>query len=230
MFVSKRLNNVFHFLTLGWLANGILHDLVNPLTAILLSLNIKNVGNDIGNDVEKTSKELSDFINIIQRQLKNNHIREKFLISESIKESCILMKHKAMLNNVIIFNFIENDRCLFGNKTAITRILMNLISNAIDSYEKCPRENQVVHVSVFEKDKNLNISVKDFGCGIPEKDKNKIFRLMYTDKNNGTGIGLYFSKINLRKEFMGKIKIETRLNKGSNFIIQIPLKTTVLAS
>lgn len=221
--LPRSIDNILHFITLGRLATGIFHDLINPLTALLITLNNSNQKSEI----LESSKNLSDFIEIIQKQIKNNQINESFCISKTIEETLILIKYKALLNNVRLININESTVYIFGKRSVIIRTLLNLINNAIDSYENCPREKQDVVISSYSDNDFVYISVKDYGCGISKQNQRKIFRYFYTNKKTGTGIGLASSHHLIKKEFSGKIKIESLLGEGSNFIIKIPLKTSV---
>ena len=70
---------------------------------------------------------------------------------------------------------------------------------------------------------NLVISVKDYGPGLPENVKKKLFKEMITTKGkNGTGLGLFMSYSNIKAHFNGKISFETKQNEGTTFIISIP--------
>lgn len=223
--IPRSFNNAIHFMTLGRIANGVFHDLMNPITSLLISIELKNSHNI--SDLSESGKELSEFLKVIQNQLKNNPQRESFLISKTINDTAILIKYKAMMNNVRIV-IVNKDECeLFGNRLVLMRAVLNLINNAIESYERCPREMQDVVISFYKEKEYLNIRISDFGCGISKKDQKKIFNYFYTNKSDGTGIGLPISYRSIKKEYRGEIMIESEDGKGSNFIIKIPLKTSV---
>jgi signal transduction histidine kinase len=222
--IIRSIDNIIHLMMLGRLANGVLHDIVNPITSLLLSLDTYNYPKS---EIEKSSKEISEFIHLIQSQLKNTNTEEEFEISKVINNSCILIKHKAISSNVRIVTAIQDNVIIFGNKILLTRVILNIINNAIESYDRCPSDKNDVVVSVFKDKKFLNISVQDFGCGMTDKDIVKVFKRFYTSKTEGTGIGLYISKRNMKKGFDGDIKIKSKLGSGSTFTIQIPLKITV---
>lgn len=223
--ITKTINNIFHFITLGRMSSGIIHDLVNPLTALLLNLNTIEQKPEI----KESSQNLCDFIEIIKKQIKNDSNKERFSVSKTIEESMILMKYKALNNNVRLISIDNGDVILFGNKNILIRVIINLISNAIDSYEKCPKRQQDVLISLFKDKKYIYISIKDYGCGISKENQKKIFKYFYTNKEDGTGIGLSSSLSLIKKEFDGYIKLETELNLGSNFVIKIPIKNSHLA-
>lgn len=105
----------------------------------------------------------------------------------------------------------------------IERVLLNLLSNAI----RYSSENGSIAVRVYEKSGSVYISVKDTGVGIPAEMLKEIFKLFRQvessfDKNNeGTGIGLFIVKsiIDLHG---GTICVKSEVNKGSEFIIELP--------
>lgn len=220
----RKIDNLIHLITVGRMATGVLHDMMNPLTSLLLSLDIKDAPIK---EIQKNSKELSEFIRVIQTQLKNNPVKEEFLISEIIKDCCLLLKYKSIIGGVRIINIFSQDFKVYGNKIALMRVILNLINNAIESYENITREKNDVVVSLYKKKKHIHISIKDFGCGMTNKQKSKAFKYFYTNKFNGTGIGLYTSNISIKREYSGYIKLESSLGKGSVFTIKIPLKTSL---
>lgn len=97
-----------------------------------------------------------------------------------------------------------------------------MISNSIQAYEGKPEQN--IDLIVAQKDNNLIISIKDYGCGLPDKVKSKLFKEMITTKGkNGTGLGLYMSYSTIKAHFGGEITFESEKGKGTTFHIIIPL-------
>lgn len=112
----------------------------------------------------------------------------------------------------------------FFDKDKFEKIISNLLSNAI----KFTNENGKISVSVsIDKNEIIKIIVEDNGIGIPEAELINIFnRFSKVEGSNvvgGTGIGLALVKelVELHK---GTISVESELNKGSKFIIDLPLK------
>ena len=116
----------------------------------------------------------------------------------------------------------------------IGRVMLNLINNAfyaVDEKQKAERltpnaESYQPTVSMITKkvgDKVL-IFVKDNGNGIPEQVLDKIFQPFFTTKptGDGTGLGLSLS-YDIVKAHGGELKVETRENEGTEFIIQLPI-------
>jgi two-component system sensor histidine kinase AtoS len=223
--IRRTFYNVIHQMSVGKVATGVFHDLMNPLTSLLLSIEITDLENK--QEISKSSKELSKFVRVLQTQLRNTSSRERFCVARLIDDCLILIKYKALISGVRLIIAKDTKTKLYGNRIILMRAILNLINNAIESYEKCPKEQQDVVITLFEKDNFLNISVKDFGCGISKGDRKKIFRYFYTNKLHGTGIGLSTSCRSIRKEYSGKIYIDCKDDIGSTFVIKIPLKVSV---
>ncbi|HMI78013.1 MAG TPA: ATP-binding protein [Ferruginibacter sp.] len=115
----------------------------------------------------------------------------------------------------------------------IGRVILNLITNAfyaVNTHRPPPAGGGVAHdptVSVTTKrsgDK-IFISVKDNGTGIPSALVEKIFQPFFTTKPTGQGTGLGLSlSYDIVKAHGGELKVETKEEEGSEFIIQLPLK------
>jgi signal transduction histidine kinase len=72
----------------------------------------------------------------------------------------------------------------------------------------------------------LKIEMRDNGMGIPEEILDKIFLPFFTTKppGEGTGLGLSISHDIVFKGHKGELKVTSQVNKGSNFIIALPLQ------
>ena len=100
-------------------------------------------------------------------------------------------------------------------------VINNMITNAIQAYDGKPEQD--IDLIFDIKNDNLLITVKDYGPGLPEKVKGKLFKEMITTKGkNGTGIGLYMSYSTIKVHFKGYIYYDSS-NKGTSFYILIPL-------
>jgi signal transduction histidine kinase len=109
------------------------------------------------------------------------------------------------------------------DKTRLTVILNNLISNAI-KYHNRANSNQWIKVNIFPSGKDLNIVVSDNGPGISKEQQSRIFEMFYrgTEKSNGSGLGLYIVKETIEK-MKGSIQVESKEGEGTSFIVTIPV-------
>jgi signal transduction histidine kinase len=120
------------------------------------------------------------------------------------------------------------------------RVILNLITNAFyvvnerskaegvghkeeNELNPIPAYEPTVSVSTKKVDNKIEIKVTDNGNGIPPKILDKIFQPFFTTKPTGQGTGLGLSlSYDIVKAHGGELKVETKENEGSTFIIQIP--------
>jgi signal transduction histidine kinase len=115
----------------------------------------------------------------------------------------------------------------------IGRVILNLITNAF--YAVTEKKNAsagsagqsyepTVSVGTKKTGRNVFISVKDNGSGIPKKVLDKIFQPFFTTKPTGQGTGLGLSlSYDIVKAHRGELKVETKESQGTEFIIQLPI-------
>lgn len=140
--------------------------------------------------------------------------RVNILMRHEIKKASCIMKYE--LN-------VEEDLKVKGDINYLIQVLNNLISNAIDAYED--KKGGIIEIKIEQNfSDKIDIIVKDYGKGIKNDVKNKLFKQMITTKGkNGTGLGLYISKSVIMSKFNGEIRVESDECKGSSFIITIPI-------
>ncbi len=108
------------------------------------------------------------------------------------------------------------------------RVVLNLITNAFYAVTQRKKEQPegyepVVSVSTKKINDLIEIQVKDNGTGIPQKVLDKIFQPFFTTKPTGQGTGLGLSlSYDIVKAHGGEIKVETKENEGTAFILQLP--------
>ena len=150
----------------------------------------------------ETSINISNFI---------QDIKTTFTANLEIKKIKLYFKTNAEDNLMINFD-IES----------LTIIVNNLISNAI----KYSNSNTSIYLTLFFEESKLRLMVKDEGFGISKNEKETIFSRFYQTKNNtsnsGFGIGLSLTN-NLIKKLNGKISLETAVNVGSVFKVELPI-------
>jgi signal transduction histidine kinase len=114
----------------------------------------------------------------------------------------------------------------------ISRVFLNIINNACyAAYDKRKKDGDgfspVLKVSTKKLGDKVEIRIGDNGNGIPKDILDKIFQPFFTTKptGEGTGLGLSLSYDIVTKQHGGELKVETKEGEGTEFIIQIPVKT-----
>ena len=113
------------------------------------------------------------------------------------------------------------------DKVHITNVLFNLLDNA----NKYTQVNPEIEVSTEDSFSGILISVKDNGPGISKANQKKIFEKLYRIPTGnihnvkGFGLGLSYVK-NIIEQHGGKISLESELNRGTKFIVYLPVDKT----
>lgn len=237
--------------SLGQLIGGIAHNLKTPIMSIsgaaegIIDL-IKEYNESIGNPVvteedhkaiakdmqewvEKIkthSSYMSDVITAVKGQAVTLSEQEvdTFTLEELVKRVNILMKHE-LKNALIELNIhLETDPNLElkGNVNSLVQVINNMISNAIQAYNG--ETNKTIDMFVHIQNKNVKISIQDYGMGMTKEVQSKLFKEMITTKGkNGTGLGLFMSYSTIRAHFNGNINFESEPEKGTTFHIILPI-------
>ena len=215
------------------------HQLRTPLTEIRWSLDeiIKhgNLEEKFQTILKKTEESVSRLANIVDNMLKTrafevkNHVLKKIAVDAGELTADILNSRDlfAQQKNVIIsFPHPEKKIMLDADKDKIRIAIENIIDNAI-RYSP----NGKVSISLGTEGKMAKIVVEDSGIGIDLNDQNRIFTKFFRTKNamlvqpDGSGIGLYATK-NIIEQHGGSVNFFSELNKGTKFMVTLPLAKT----
>jgi two-component system sporulation sensor kinase A len=106
----------------------------------------------------------------------------------------------------------------------VTRVLLNVISNAIEAMSDDGTLSISSRFSTRKKGRFILFSVADTGCGIPECDLEQIQQPFITTKEHGTGLGLSICR-KLIEACGGKLLIRSEVGKGTTVKILLPVKS-----
>lgn len=143
-------------------------------------------------------------------------------IHEGLDSTLILLHNKYKNRIEIIRNYgnIPLIECYPGQ---LNQVFMNILSNAVDAID----EKGTITISTSISDRFIQVSIKDTGQGIPENIREKIFDPFFTTKGvgKGTGLGLSITQSIIEKH-KGSINVKSEKEKGTEFIITLPVKQT----
>ena len=102
----------------------------------------------------------------------------------------------------------------------ISQVFLNVLANAIDAVDK----SGLIIIATRSTENAIEIKITDNGIGMTPEVMERIFEPMYTTKeaNQGTGLGLSIT-MDIIKNHDGTIKVKSEINKGTTFIISLPL-------
>ena len=193
---------------------------------LLTDENLINSVDNIMESAEHLSQTVDDFRNFY----KDDKVKAKFKIINAINKSIQLVQSKYKSQNIqIITN--TSDLEVVGLKNELIQVIINILNNARDVFESIEIEEKIIIISVEKIDGNAVIKFCDNGGGVAQENLEKIFTQKFTTKSDadGTGIGLYMSKLIIEKA-NGIIKVknkefiyEDKKYIGAEFTIILPL-------
>ena len=221
--------------SMGEMIGNIAHQWRQPLNAI--SLVIQNIKfafdmEELDNSfMDKSIKkvtlltnEMSETIDNFRNFYKPNKEKEAFNLGDNILKSVLLVETAFNYHNINLnvkeFSKIE----IFGYSNEFSQVIINILNNAKDAILDNNIINSKVLLEVTKDEYFAYVLVKDNAGGIPNSIIKKIFEPYFTTKydTQGTGIGLYMSKIIIEENMNGKLSVEN-IDDGAEFTIQIPL-------
>ncbi|HEV8286029.1 MAG TPA: ATP-binding protein [Chitinophagaceae bacterium] len=200
------------------------HEIRNPLNNITLAVEQLNVTNDDKNKqqylidiVQRNSTRINKIITELLDLTKPLELKfERHTLQEILDESLSLATDRINLQHIKVQkNYPSSPLEIDADKSKLIIAFTNLVINAIEAMETDKGE---LAVSISALPNAYSVSIRDNGKGIPEEYMPKLFEPFFTSKKNGTGLGLAacFSIIESHK---GTIHVESKVDQGSNFII-----------
>jgi signal transduction histidine kinase len=156
--------------------------------------------------VENMADTIKDFTDF----LKPNRESTKFNLTESINLALALMEASLKYNNITVELNIDENIMLTGYQNEFSHVLFNILNNARDAILESKTESKFIKIEGFFKDEDIILEITNTGNRIPEQIVKSLFEPYFTTKGekDGTGIGLYISKIIIEQRMNGTIELE----------------------
>ena len=124
---------------------------------------------------------------------------------------------------VVIEQDVRGAGPLRGDPEKLRRVVINLVSNALDAFAEAHTENPVLQVQAGENlaGTEVWVRVRDNGPGIDPDAAARIFDPFFTRKQSGTGLGLPITR-KLVEAHGGDIELDTELGRGTEFVVTLP--------
>lgn len=222
--------------SIGLLTAGIAHNLRGPLTALMGYIYLAQDGKHELDDLDKMMKMTQNMEDIIQTMLiKSRRSQEKEKSSININELLStefsfleadpFFKHKVEKE----YHYQDDIPSIQGVYSDFSQGLMNIIHNGLHAMHQS--QSKKLTVKTWSDQASVNVSISDTGCGIAKENIPKLFSPFFSTKPKsgsgwlkeptGTGLGLY-SSYQLLQPYGVKFHVESELEKGTTFLIQIP--------
>ena len=229
---SARLQSVQRLAELGTLTGGLAHEIKNPLSTVLLNLQLLQEDLDTSdpaysrllarlNTVNREASRLRDILDDFLRFAGKIELRrEKVDLNVLLGELVDFFAPQAQLNRVQIrVKRYPSPVIVPVDSRLIKQTILNLMINALQAM---PNGGELI-LSISLEGDDARIDVIDTGSGIPADAVDKIFNAYYSTKRGGTGLGLAMSQ-RIVQEHGGKLTVNSESGKGSDFTVRLPLK------
>ena len=211
-----------------------IHDLKIPITSIMGFVELLKKGtynqksqNEFLDIIYSESQRLLDLVEellISSDKCKYSQGINKCNVNIQINKYVKALSPLASKKNVeVIFNVDSNDIYVSIPESKISRIITNILENAI----KYNKEQGKVYINVVQKNDKVNIKIKDTGMVIAENELDKIFAKNYRSASAknlsipGSGLGLSIAK-NFAEEYGGSIDVKSKIGEGTEFTVCFP--------
>ncbi len=183
-------------------------------------------------------REISNSLRTFSRA--DSEYKVPFNIHDGLDSTILILKHRLKANETHpVIEVIKN----YGNLPQIdcfpgqlNQVFMNLLANAIDALEESnigqsfadiqANPNLITITTKLSDDrKQVSISIKDNGVGMPQEVKEKIFDHLYTTKmvGKGTGLGLAIAQQIVVEKHGGTLEVNSAPTQGAEFVITLPM-------
>ena len=228
-----------HLATMGELAAGVAHEIRNPLAGIAGAIEIiskdfprdhpdREILEDLRQEVRRIEKVLNDLLTYARPKAPQFGMAD---LRDTVAHTLQLARQQIGSKNVEFSIQIPSPLPRFRmDPEQLHQVLLNLVLNgiqALDQEGKITIQARVLGGSGAPNRPNyIEIAVSDSGGGISREQLDKIFRPFYTTKRGGTGLGLSLCR-RIISQHGGTLTAESEVNKGSRFIIRLPMREAV---
>jgi len=215
---------------LGRLTSGVAHEVKNPLNAMmihveLLKERLEDSGVDVKKSLEVIGGEIRRLDRVVQGFLKFMRPQELTLkpvdLNAMLQSVCALLEAESLRHGVRFV--LELDAALpavSADEELLRQAFINIVQNAVQAM---PSGGAVRIRTRPEEVDWVRVTVTDQGVGIAPEDVDKIFKLYYTSKPGGSGIGLsvVYRIVQLHD---GTVEAKSELGRGTAVIVRLPVR------
>ncbi len=239
--IQEEILRMDRLVSLGKLSSGIAHELRNPLAGI------KTTAQALSEEMSKDDTR-REYLNRITKEIDrlNDLLKTFFSFAKPQKLNLVECSVRDIINEIIPFLLkeIADQGVRFTevyhpqlpkvkvDKNQMHQVFLNLFLNAIQAMPnggelKIEVNPAVSHTAEGPGQNFIKIVVSDTGKGIPPNIIHRIFDPFFTTKPKGIGLGLSIT-YQIIKKHGGTIKVESKLDKGTSFIIHLPVISEVV--
>ena len=220
---------------MGEMISMIAHQWRQPLSTITLQISNLKIESMLGtqsidqtNDalerISDTIIYLSETIDDFQSFFRPNKKEEEKNICELVERGTNFALPRLKVANIELHYNCQKKIPILTYPNEFAQVIINIINNAIDALLEKVITAPAIYIEIYESKEYITITIEDNAGGIKEEIINRIFEPYYSTKGkNGTGLGLYMSKMIIEEELQGSLEVQNS-KQGACFSIKIPRK------
>jgi len=222
--------------SMGEMINNIAHQWRQPLnrinSCVAVLSSIHNNSSDENEmvkskikSIEQNTRYMSDTIEDFANFFHPDKEQTRFTLQDAVQKALALITTRTNAIDIVISS--DEEVWVSSFKKEYQQVLLSILHNAIDNFEKKDIENPKIDIILKTKKETSSLCIQDNGGGIENKDINRIFEPYFTTKFSaeGTGLGLYMAKMIVESSMGGYLGVENK-NNGACFTIEIPYGET----
>jgi len=180
---------------------------------------MRNILNGISEGVRRTSEIVQGLRSFSHA---DNEAPQLFNLHNCIDSTLTLLRSQIVTQSVFVEKHYSNIPLLLGYEGKIKQVCMNILNNAIQALQQQKKPIIVIRTTI--RNKQVILEISDNGVGMDDKTQQKIFEPFFTTKDVGSGTGLGLSiSFAIIKKHKGSIEVNSSLNKGTHFVITLPI-------
>ena len=182
------------------------------------SIDIEEKLLEIESQTEYMSKTIDDFKNFFEP----NKEKQAFMMHELLQKSIYILKGNLKYNNISVDTNLNNTLKCFGHPSELQQVIVAILNNAKDALLQNSINDAKISINSKKINNSISITICDNGGGIDENIIDKIFDPYFTTKHKsqGTGLGLYISKLIVEESLNGELNVHNTQDGTCFEIIQ----------
>jgi PAS domain S-box-containing protein len=237
----EELGHLSRVAAMGELAASIAHELNQPLSGITSNasagqrfidrgdVDLRELRDLLG-DIMADGRRAGDVIRGIQRMVKKGvPNRQRVNLNDLVINVARMVSPNAMLQSCEVETSLEPNLPPIGaDPIQLQQVLLNLVINAFDAMRDTPKPNRKIVIATERSgDGAIHASVRDYGIGIPEEARERLFEHFFTTKPKGLGMGLAIVR-SIVESHGGTIAAENVDGGGARFYFALPASGAAL--
>ena len=215
---------------LGQLAAGVAHEIRNPLGIIATSIyylneilpekrkEVKKHFHIVESEIDRCQAIIT---NLLEFSRTSDAEVEPVDVNGLLNMTLSLVEKDLFGRDIHLVKKLESMPNIKANLDEMKQVFLNLILNATQAM---PRGGELKIITSIHNNNKVKIKVSDTGMGIPRENLDKVFNPFFTTKEPGEGTGLGLALVHtIIERYRGNIRVESEEEKGTTFIIELPV-------